>query len=97
MLPATDTCHKRWTGHRTPESCIAAALQAVGPPPAPLVDAPAQLPPAHAGAQAADTGIPTTAELGYEGAATSGLKVCHLLYSSQATISAGLVALVFVQ
>lgn len=49
-------------------------VKAVGPPPAPLVDAPEQLPPAHSGAQAADTGIPTTAELGYEGAATSGLK-----------------------
>jgi cryptochrome len=49
-------------------------MKDVGAPAAPLIDAPHQLPPVHAAAGMADTGVPTTAELGYDGAATTTLK-----------------------
>lgn len=59
-------------------SCLV-LLQDAGPPAAPLVDAPHQLPPIHAAAGLADTGVPTTAELGYDGAAKTTLKACAVL------------------
>jgi hypothetical protein len=60
-----------------------APVQDVGPPAAPLIDAPHQLPPVHAAAGLADTGVPTTAELGYDGAATTTLKACFVLPAAE--------------
>jgi hypothetical protein len=63
-------------GWRARHLTAAVHAQDVGAPAAPLIDAPHQLPPVHAAAGMADTGVPTTAELGYDGAATTTLKAC---------------------
>jgi len=51
-----------------------ALAKKAGPPPQPLPDAPAQLPPVHPVASAAHSGIPSAKQLGYKGTATSAFK-----------------------
>ena len=78
-----------------------------GPPPAPLPDAPAQLPRPSTAALMADTGIPNVTDIqGYEGEPTTHFKVhwCHgrlydglLLSASQSLIRCARLSLYCVQ
>lgn len=52
-----------------------AVVAKLGPPPLPVADPPAQLPPGVLGAGSGEYGVPTLAELGYPPQATTVFKV----------------------
>ena len=54
------------------------AITSLGPPPAPVADPPAKLPPIDAsskGTNGSDTGVPSLADLGYPDEASTDIKV----------------------